>query len=70
MPDYTLQAQPHCGLLRKREEPYMTLLRARPKDKKGKSKYERFIVLGDADPKHIEETLGSAMIYNEVVGQM
>ena len=45
----------------------MTLLRARPRDKKARNKYERYIVLGDADPKAVEETLGSTMIYNEVV---
>jgi hypothetical protein len=54
--------QLHNGLIRKREEPYMTLLRARPKEKK--THFERFIVLGDADPKDVEERLGSALVYN------
>jgi len=50
-------SQAHNGVIRKREEPYRTLLRARPKEKK--SHLERFIVLGDADPRHVEDSLGS-----------
>jgi len=40
----------------------MTLLRARPKEKK--THFERFIVLGDANPRDVEERLGSALVYN------
>ena len=46
----------------------MTLLRAKPKEKK--THFERFIVLGDADPKHVEERLGNAMISNEVISKL
>ena len=63
-----MDSQPHCGLIKKREEPYTTLLRARPKDKK--SNFERFIVLGDADPSHVEERLGNALISNEVISKL
>lgn len=56
-PSFMTLKQVHNGVIRKREEPYRTLLRARPKDKK--SHLERFIVLGDADPRHVEEALGS-----------
>ena len=62
------ESQPHNGIIRKREEPYTTLLRARPKDKK--SHFERFIVLGDADPKHVEERLGNALVSNEVISKL
>ncbi len=58
----------HTGLIRKREEPFMTLLRARPKEKK--THFERFIVLGDAEPRHVEERLGSALIYNQVIDKL
>ena len=60
--------QLHNGLIRKREEPYMTLLRARPKEKK--THFERFIVLGDADPRDVEERLGSALVYNQVIEKL
>lgn len=36
------------------------MLRARPKEKK--TQFERFIVLGDADPKHVEERIGNALL--------
>ena len=63
-----IQNQVHNGIIKKREEPFMTLLRARPKEKK--THFERFIVLGDADPKHVEERLGNAMISNEVISKL
>lgn len=62
------ESQTHNGLIRKREEPYTTLLRAKPKDKK--LHFERFIVLGDADPKHVEERLGNALVSNEVISKL
>ena len=46
----------------------MTLLRARPKEKK--THFERFIVLGDAEPREVEERLGRAFIYNQVIDKM
>ena len=46
----------------------MTLLRARPKEKK--THFERFIVLGDAEPREVEERLGRALIYNQVIDKM
>ena len=55
-------------MIRKREEPYTTLLRARPKEKK--THFERFIVLGDADPRHVEERLGNALVSNEVISKL
>lgn len=64
-PTAKTNCQQHNGIIRKREEPYTTLLRARPRDKK--SHFERFIVLGDADPRHVEERLGNALISNEVI---
>lgn len=67
-PDHIAARQVHNGMIRKREEPYTTLLRARPKEKK--SHFERFIVLGDADPKHVEERLGNALISNEVISKL
>ena len=44
------------------------MLRARPKEKK--SHFDRFIVLGDADPKEVEERLGNALISNEVIEKL
>ena len=61
-------AQPHSGLIRKREEPFSSLIRARPREKK--FGHDRLIVLGDADPKHVEERLGSALISNEVFDKL
>ena len=63
-----LKNQPHGGVIKKREEPYRTLLRAKPRDRK--SHLERFIVLGDADPKHVEERLGSELISHQVMGHL
>ena len=68
MPAKMTESQLHNGIVRKREEPYTTLLRARPKDKK--SHFERFIVLGDADPRHVEERLGNALVSNEVISKL
>ena len=68
MPAKMTVSQLHNGIVRKREEPYTTLLRARPKDKK--SHFERFIVLGDADPRHVEERLGNALVSNEVISKL
>lgn len=67
-PAHVTMAQPHNGLIRKREEPFTTLLRARPREKK--THFERFIVLGDADPRHVEERLGNALISNEVISKL
>ena len=61
-------AQPHGGLIRKREEPYSSLIRARPREKK--LMHDRLIVLGDADPNNVEERLGSALISNEVFDKL
>lgn len=44
------------------------MLRARPREKK--SHFERFIVLGDADPKHVEERLGNALVSHEVISRL
>ena len=52
--------QVHNGVIKKRDEPYRTLLRAKPREKK--SHIERFIVLGDADPRDVEEALGSQLL--------
>ena len=60
--------QAHNGLIRKREEPYRTLLRAKPKEKK--SHLERFIVLGDADPRHVEERLGNELVSNQIMSHL
>ena len=43
-------------------------MRAKPKEKK--SHFERFIVLGDADPRHVEERLGNALVSNEVISKL
>mmetsp|Transcript_15363 Transcript_15363/g.19414 ORF Transcript_15363/g.19414 Transcript_15363/m.19414 type:complete len:85 (-) Transcript_15363:2280-2534(-) len=58
----------HGGLIRKREEPFRTLLRAKPKDKK--SHLERFIVLGDADPRHVEERLGNELVSHQIMSHL
>ena len=48
----TMNLQTHNGVVHRREEPYTTILRARPREKK--RAVEVFIVLNDADPKHVE----------------
>ena len=44
------------------------MIRARPREKK--FGHDRLIVLGDADPKHVEERLGSALVSNEVFDKL
>jgi hypothetical protein len=54
-------AQYHDGVIIKRQEPYRTILRARPKQVG--NRFERFIALADSDPKEVqkrvEETLAN-----------
>ena len=54
------ERQQHGGIIRKNAEPFKSILRARPKHRP--SHFERFIVLGDADTKHVEERLGNALL--------
>lgn len=67
-PSFMTLGQAHNGLIRKREEPYRTLLRAKPKEKK--THLERFIVLGDADPRHVEERLGNELVSNQIMSHL
>lgn len=49
----------HEGIINKRMEPYRNILRSKPRQ--AKKNYDRFIVLGDADPKVVEERIAQAM---------
>ncbi len=49
----------HDGIIIKRQEPYRTILRARPKQIK--NRFERFIALGDSDQAEVQRRV------NEVV---
>ena len=63
-----IKTQPHHGVVKKREDPYATLLRARPKQ--AKNQFTRFIVLGDASAAAVKERLGDAFISNEVIDRL
>ena len=54
--------------MRKKDEPFATILRARPKHPR--EHFERFIVLGDANQKNVEERLGNALLYHQVISKM
>ena len=62
------ERQQHGGIVRKKDEPYKSILRAKPKPKP--SHFERFIVLGDADTKHVEERLGNALLSQQVISKI
>ena len=64
-PSFNTQNQVHNGIINKREEPYKTMLRSRARDYKLHS--DRFIVLGDADPRHVEERLGGELMSNQII---
>ena len=55
-------------MIRKKDEPFVTILRARPRYQR--DHFERFIVLGDANTKHVEERLGNALLFHQVVSKM
>ena len=61
-------SQQHGGFITKKADPYLTILRARPKNTR--DHFERFIVLGDANTKHVEERLGNALLFNQVISKM
>ena len=46
----------------------MTLLRAKPRERK--VKYERFIILDDADPRHIEERFGGELMSKQLISKL
>ena len=47
------------GIIQKRMEPYRGIIKSRPRQ--AKRDYDRFIVLGDADPKIVEQRIGEIM---------
>ena len=63
-----LSNQKHNGCVNKHEEPFMTLLRAKPRERK--VKYERFIILDDADPRHIEERFGGELMSKQLISKL
>jgi len=54
-------------LIIKRKDPYQTILRARPVNRR--HPYDRFIVLGDADPAEVERRIGNALMNEQAKKQ-